>query len=185
MSSDLVTVESFWSLDEAQLACGFLESHGIHCELEGAVVTGIVWHLSNATGGVKLQVLRSDATHAAELLREVEQHQHRVADDYSDDARFNEADQNPKPLDMEHSEVERPEGTDAGNDDPDLDEYTGVFDRLKSSKRVVLGLILMPVLIGAGMLLLFILLSIATIFFPGLTVNVEMDRDIIPSIMDS
>ncbi len=72
MPTDLLTVESFWSIEEAQLARGFLESEGIPCQLEGLATAGNCWHLSNATGGVKLQTSPQYVERAVELLHNVQ-----------------------------------------------------------------------------------------------------------------
>jgi hypothetical protein len=63
----LVTVETFATSWEAQLARARLESEGIESRMadENLVRLG----LSNAIGGVKLLVWEEDAAHAAELLR--------------------------------------------------------------------------------------------------------------------
>lgn len=72
MPTDLVTVSTYWSPQEAALARGLLEQHAITASIEGDVVASMAWQLGNATGGVKLQVAAEDASRALEILREQE-----------------------------------------------------------------------------------------------------------------
>lgn len=65
----LVTVETFTSPWEAQLARARLESEGIHSVIADENFIRLYWALSNAVGGVKLQVREDDVTRAAELLQ--------------------------------------------------------------------------------------------------------------------
>ncbi|HKV11982.1 MAG TPA: DUF2007 domain-containing protein [Thermoanaerobaculia bacterium] len=66
----LVTVETFSTPWEAQLARARLESEGIHCVVADESFARLYCGLSNALGGVKLQVREEDAPRAAELLQE-------------------------------------------------------------------------------------------------------------------
>ena len=75
---DLVTVETFWSVEEAQLALGFLESEEIPCRLESLAFASNFWYLANAAGGVKLLVAGEAAQRAAALLTAA--HHHEIAD---------------------------------------------------------------------------------------------------------
>jgi Putative prokaryotic signal transducing protein len=65
----LVTVETFTSPWEAQLARARLESEGIHSVIADENFIRLYWALSNAVGGVKLQVREDDVTRATELLQ--------------------------------------------------------------------------------------------------------------------
>jgi hypothetical protein len=65
----LVTLETFTSPWEAQLARARLEAEGIHSFIADENFIRLYWALSNAVGGVKLQVREEDATRAAELLQ--------------------------------------------------------------------------------------------------------------------
>jgi hypothetical protein len=67
-ASRLVTIASFGSVEEADLARMVLDEEGIPAVLEGQVVVGLLWYLTNATGGVKLQVFEDDASRAREVL---------------------------------------------------------------------------------------------------------------------
>lgn len=69
---DWVTVESFWSIEEAQLATLFLQAEEIPCRLESTAFAASFWHLANASDGVKLLVPRAAAEQAATLLLAVE-----------------------------------------------------------------------------------------------------------------
>lgn len=78
-----VEIESFWSLEEAELAASLLKANQVPCHLEGTAVAGNFWHLSNATGGVKLMVTPENVEQANQLLSEVDA---RKSGDHADDA---------------------------------------------------------------------------------------------------
>ncbi|HSK76243.1 MAG TPA: DUF2007 domain-containing protein [Thermoanaerobaculia bacterium] len=66
----LVTVETFSTPWEAQLARARLETEGIHSVIADENFVRLYCALSNALGGVKLQVRKEDAPRAAELLQD-------------------------------------------------------------------------------------------------------------------
>lgn len=68
MTNDLVTIASFASPVEAELAKNCLESSGIPTFLVGENTVSMAWHLTNAVGGIRLQVAQSDATEAVAIL---------------------------------------------------------------------------------------------------------------------
>lgn len=149
---DWVTLETFWSVEEAQLALGFLEVEGIPCQLEGVAVVGNLWHLANATGGVKLQVAREEAERAAALLTAVQHH--REGDPSSD----TESDAEPLPGDpdsagvkdggeYEEDNVDR-DSTPASEDWDDDGDRPGLFDRFRQQKTLIILLLVLPTLIG-------------------------------------
>lgn len=72
MSHDLVTVATFWSPVEANLARGQLEAAGIRAFLLGEETVGTAWHLTNSMGGMRLQVSELDAERAISVLNEIE-----------------------------------------------------------------------------------------------------------------
>jgi hypothetical protein len=76
----LVTVATFTTLGEAVAARLMLESRGISCFLADAETVSMTWLVSNAVGGVKLQVPEPDAIRAGKLL--VKRIVHRDTDDY-------------------------------------------------------------------------------------------------------
>jgi Putative prokaryotic signal transducing protein len=65
----LVTVETYSSAWEAQLARACLESEGIHSIIADEHFFRLYGALSNTLGGVRLQVRPEDSEQAAELLR--------------------------------------------------------------------------------------------------------------------
>lgn len=69
-AGDLVTVATFDSLIEAQLAQARLETAGLRSQLADAQLIAMDWVLSNAVGGIKLQVLGVDAPAALRALAE-------------------------------------------------------------------------------------------------------------------
>ncbi len=70
MSNRLVTIATFQNPIEGSLARSRLEDAGIKTFLADEETVGVAWHLSNALGGVKLQVQESDAEEAMTILAE-------------------------------------------------------------------------------------------------------------------
>ena len=68
MAGKLVTVCTFDMPMDAHLAKGLLEANGLTAFLADELTVGVAWHLSNAVGGIKLQVAESDVEHAANIL---------------------------------------------------------------------------------------------------------------------
>jgi hypothetical protein len=63
-----VEVDSFTFPDEARLAKALLESAGIAVMLENEHLLSINWNLTNAIGGLRLMVPRSELERGRELL---------------------------------------------------------------------------------------------------------------------
>lgn len=68
MNSLLVVVTTFENALEAEIARGRLESEGISAFIIDGHIVGANWGLSNAVGGVKLQVREVDLLKAKEIL---------------------------------------------------------------------------------------------------------------------
>ncbi len=66
----LVTLQHFRDIPEALLAKGKLESAGIDCLLADGNLVRMDWLLSNAIGGIRLQVRQQDLESARALLNE-------------------------------------------------------------------------------------------------------------------
>lgn len=66
----LVTLAQFRDVPEALLAKGKVESAGIQCMLADGNLVRMDWLLSNAIGGIRLQVHRQDAECARAVLAE-------------------------------------------------------------------------------------------------------------------
>ena len=64
----LVTVRTFTSLPEAQLACASLQAAGLDAELGDEHLVSMQWLYSQAIGGVKLRVPDDQAAEACEVL---------------------------------------------------------------------------------------------------------------------
>jgi hypothetical protein len=80
MLGRLITLETYNNALQATLARNYLESAGVRCVLadEAAVTSGISG-LTNAIGGIKLQVAEEDFDRACELLDEVD-NRHRASE---------------------------------------------------------------------------------------------------------
>ena len=70
VSTELVTLQHFRDVPEALLAKGKLESAGIACTLADGNLVRMDWLLSNAIGGIRLQVHEQDAEAARAILDE-------------------------------------------------------------------------------------------------------------------
>ena len=66
----LETIARFRDVPAAQLAQSRLEADGIPASLLGVNHVGINWLISQAIGGIRLQVPAEDAEHARELLQQ-------------------------------------------------------------------------------------------------------------------
>jgi hypothetical protein len=64
----LVTVATFDSLTQAELARGVLDAEGIRSFLADAETVNMTWSISGAVGGIKLQVAKSDFLPAERAL---------------------------------------------------------------------------------------------------------------------
>jgi hypothetical protein len=78
----LMTVATFDSLMEAEMARSYLESEGIPCFLADAEMVNTAWYLSGAMGGIKLQVTKSDFLAAERLMHSRPTSALRGLDDY-------------------------------------------------------------------------------------------------------
>ena len=68
MPDRLVTVATFWSSGEANLAKNRIEEAGLRVVITDDMTTGMDWLLTNAIGGIKLQVMEHDAEAALAAL---------------------------------------------------------------------------------------------------------------------
>lgn len=68
VAGKLITVATFDTVGEAQLAKNVLATAGIPAALADEQTVGMLWHLSNAIGGVKVQVLEERAEEAVKVL---------------------------------------------------------------------------------------------------------------------
>ena len=69
MPDDLVTVATFTSLAESNIARNLLDEEGIPAFLADETTVAMAWHLTTAVGGVKLQVPNSQKEEAISALK--------------------------------------------------------------------------------------------------------------------
>lgn len=67
---ELITVKTFWTSYEANIVKSYLESEGIECLLKDELTINADPLLTNAIGGIKLQVPSSQYEKAYHLLDE-------------------------------------------------------------------------------------------------------------------
>ncbi|MFQ5730555.1 MAG: hypothetical protein ACE5KM_01240 [Planctomycetaceae bacterium] len=70
LDNPLVTVMAFGTPQEAAIAQGFLDNHGISSHVQGAEIAATLFYVGTALGGVKLQVASSQVEKARRLLDE-------------------------------------------------------------------------------------------------------------------
>jgi hypothetical protein len=68
MENHLLTLATFPNPESAGFVRGLLEGEGIRAYLADETATGMLWHLSNSIGWVKLQVAEADMPRAQEIL---------------------------------------------------------------------------------------------------------------------
>ena len=68
--SKLVTISTCWRAADAELMKSLLEEEGFQVYIADDTFVGMDWLLSNAIGGVKIQVLDSDAERAAQFIEQ-------------------------------------------------------------------------------------------------------------------
>jgi len=76
--AEFETLESYWSSVEAQLNKNLLEAEGIPAFLYGESTSNTMSHIATATGGVRLQVHRSDLPRAMEILQATRENHERL-----------------------------------------------------------------------------------------------------------
>src|SRR5262245_62245570 len=68
MPNSLVTLETLPNPERARFIQGLLESEGVPASLADEAAGGMMWHLNNAIGGIKVQVTEADIPRAQEIL---------------------------------------------------------------------------------------------------------------------
>lgn len=96
MSDNVVTLATFSTPGEAQMARNMLEDQGIKAMIADEELIGMNWCLSNAIGGVKLLVLESQWMQARVALA---QHQETLEDDDSGESAEDYGDESPEEID--------------------------------------------------------------------------------------
>jgi hypothetical protein len=72
MSDKLVTIAAFNTIVEANAARSQLVDEGINSFIADSESVGMVWHLTSAFGGIKLQVMDDDAEKAISILESID-----------------------------------------------------------------------------------------------------------------
>jgi hypothetical protein len=147
-NTDLATVATFWSSVEANLARNRLAAEGISSCLQGEEAVAMTWSLTNAVGGILLQVQARDVERALACLGE------------------SRADTDPA---LDEGERWSDTGLDGGNEEPDAvgrepgDEEPPPTRREENADRAwrgaFLGLLFLPLQLYVSWLLLGVFLS--------------------------
>ncbi len=149
MSDELVTIATFWNTVEANLARNRLEDGGLHAFLADEEATSMTWALTNALGGIKLQVYARESEDARAILEE------RGAADLGA----------PGPAEDTSSwrnEAERPleqGGADADVDEAEPETTTRERDAERALRGAIFGLLFLPLQLYVFWLLLKVFVS--------------------------
>lgn len=68
MAEPFVTIATFATIVEAELARNRLDEEGLHAFLADTETVGMLWHMGGALGGIKLQVAAEDEPRARSIL---------------------------------------------------------------------------------------------------------------------
>jgi hypothetical protein len=145
MLGRLITIETYNNAMQASLAKNYLESAGVRCVLadEVAVTSGFSG-LTNAMGGIKLQVAEEDMDRACDLLDEIEHHRSSAEP---------KPETNPAP--PEAADAVPPEPKPGDDDEPDEPPLNAREDNAERARRAVLvGCMLIPLQLYATWVLL-------------------------------
>ncbi|MDB5386498.1 MAG: putative prokaryotic signal transducing protein [Planctomycetaceae bacterium] len=147
--NNIETLESYWSAEAAQLNKNLLEAEGIPCFLQGVVTSSTLWHLANASGGVRLQVPQSELHRAASVLQAFRQ---APADDDESDRAFgfaalstvsNETHPIGAPLEELAGEfvaeeiTRHPDDSEHDEDDADGPYRPGLFEKFRNCRALI------------------------------------------------
>lgn len=142
MLGHLITLETFMNAMQASLVKQHLEAAGIRCVLADEFTVSNFWHLSNAIGGIKLQVAEEDFERASALLA-AQRREDVPGISYADEA--DEPEEETQPL-------EPKPGTDDEEDELPLNEREENIER--AYRAVLIGLVFAPVQLYATWVLL-------------------------------
>jgi hypothetical protein len=149
--AELVTVARFVDLVEASLARNCLEEAGVAAFLADAETVSVAWQLTNALGGIKLQVAEPDADRARAVLQE----QRDGATGDRDELAREAIAAAPAP----GGAGDEPPPADDGSDEPEPEPTTREEDAERAFRGAVYGLLFFPLQFYASFLLLRVLFS--------------------------
>jgi hypothetical protein len=153
MLGRLVTLETYMNAMQATLAKNYLESAGIRCVLSDEFVVSNFWQLSNAVGGIKLQVAEEDIERASDLLDEIE-NLHRAGPKPPDATETPATDQGSASVEdpPEAAPPEPKPGADDEEDEPPLNAREDNAER--AYRAVIVGTMIIPLQLYATWVLL-------------------------------
>jgi hypothetical protein len=163
MSADMVTIESFEYVQQAEGARDLLEHRGIRAVIVNADIVAMDWVLGNAVGYVQVQVSRADAEAAAEILRQNQERrkqQRSLGGDTGEmaclacGANIPASRRDCPSCGWSYSAAENtPSGEDITlEDETDPDDQSSALEAFRKSKRTVFLLLLTPTIVGLVLL---------------------------------
>lgn len=139
MRDSWVTVGSFSTLVEAEMARNRLESEGIESHLSDGEAVTMVWAFASAMGGVKLLVAEEDAGRAKFLLARIKNKPSANQDDYGLEENVTDVPQKVRvPMQGE------PEPTDPDDDEEEAKDSPKDVIARRAFRAAVFGLITCP-----------------------------------------
>jgi hypothetical protein len=152
MLGRLVTLETYMNAMQAHLVKNQLQAMGIRCVLADEFAVSMTWHLSNAIGGIKVQVAEEDLERAEEVLDALER-SHR-----SDRSQANETEEQGSDTGNDEAETGKPAAEAKPDPDGDDDDEPALNAREQMAERayraVLIGLVVLPLQFYATWLLL-------------------------------
>ena len=176
MTDELVTIGSYEFVAEAEVAQMFLRENGVNAFLRDQSIIAMDWLLGNAIGYVKLQVPQSQFETARELLATLTEDSTADGEGTSVRSRVcsscglaldgvteicpacSEADTESEPVSSDRQ-------SEAGAEwDDDEEERHGIMSRVRSLKRPIFWLWLLPILCGLALAAVAVLQSLLRVF---------------------
>jgi Putative prokaryotic signal transducing protein len=155
MLGRLVTIAAFENAMQANLVKNHLEAAGIRCALADEFTASSFWHLSNAIGGVKVQVAEENLERASLVLDALEG---KRRDDPSEGVPADDESPVAQAPDTEMEQVAskasvpEPKPGDDEDDEPPLNEREDNVER--AYRTVLIGYMIWPLQLYAAWLLL-------------------------------
>jgi len=144
MAEPFVTVATFPTAAEAELARNLLSEEGLNAFLADAETVGMLWHVGGALGGVKLQVAAGDEPRARNVLRRrARWPEESNSDDYGTDRARGKSIVHSRPYD-ELSEDDGEPVHDEPSEGDEIQESRADAIARRAWRSAVIGLLLFP-----------------------------------------
>jgi hypothetical protein len=175
MTDELVTIGSYEFVAEAEVAQMFLRENGVNTFLRDQSIIAMDWLLGNAIGYVKLQVPQSQFETARELLATLTEGSTSDGEGTSVRSRVcsscglvldgvTEICPACSEADTESEQVSTDAKSEAGAEWEDDEERRGIMSQVRSLKKPIFWLVLLPILCGLALAAVAVLQSLLRAF---------------------